>query len=222
VARNPGDARDAAREDDPGVADHRSREHRREAVDRDQDRAFERDRAFEKRRQSQRQLTGQNRKGRAETDAHEQRELIGKSADAVPALDGKPCRQNEIEREDADEHIDPLVGHHETQVTAEYRHHPHCDDEHRSGLAVEAPALARDHRNRPGYESDRTAADVQNEGEKRQGMQNRRLHLGMDLDPIGFFGIDRSRRAAVTFHSRARSTSSKRVNGAEQVVPVQR
>jgi len=138
------------------------------------------------------QLKRQNRKRCAETQAYKQRDLFGRPDGAVPALDGHPRSQNEIQREDADEHIDPLIGHHETEIAAEHRHDHHRNDEHRARFAVQSAAFARDHRDRAGHEADRAAADVQSEDEERQGMQ------------------------------RACSKSESCVNGAEQLVPVHR
>src|SRR6185503_318108 len=104
----PRDARGAhntTAENDFGIAEYSDEEHYCEAIDGDEHGSFERNGAFEKRRQPKSQLKRKNRKGRAEADRHEQRDLFAESSLTVPMARREPRRGHEIGHERGDEQI---------------------------------------------------------------------------------------------------------------------
>ena len=137
VPRNARTARDATGQNELDIADRGNREHKREAIDRDQQRAFQRDCALEQGRQARRQLKAQNCKRCPQTEGNEHRDFLGKAGGFFLASYGQPGRRDQVEGEDTDEDIDDLIGNHDCEVAGEHRHHQHGNDEDGSGLAVQ-------------------------------------------------------------------------------------
>jgi len=109
-------------------------------------------------------MKGQNPKGSEETESDKDGDPFRDAGRALRSVDGQPSSRREVQNENADKHIDDLVGNRNSKADGEGRHNQHGNNKQGSGPSVEAPALGRKCCHGPRDEADRPCADVKNEG----------------------------------------------------------